>query len=63
MTLRKPSTKQPKPVSRYTVTEPDIEDLEIKRTKTMRNAKELEKKEKTHGMIAQAFEKFFPFYI
>ena len=33
MTLRKPSSKQPKPVSRYTVTEPDIEDLEIKQMK------------------------------
>ena len=52
MTTRQPSTKQPKPVSQYTVTEPDIEDLVVKQMKAMRDARTLPNNTRTQALIA-----------
>ena len=57
MKTRKPrQPKQPNPVSKddTPVVVPDIEDLVLKRMQSMRDAKELKKKEKIQALIAQA---------
>ena len=52
---RKPVNKQPKPASEDApVAEPDLEDLVMKRTQAMHDAKELKKKEQIQALIAQA---------
>ena len=47
MKTRKPSNKQPKLVSQDPAAEPDIEDLVVKRMQAMRDAKELQNKERS----------------
>ena len=54
METRKPSNKQPKPVSQDTGTEPDIQARIAKRMKAMRDAKELKQKTQIQALIAQA---------
>ena len=54
MKTRKPSNKQPKPVSQDVVMqEPDIEDLVVKRMPAMRDAKGHINNERIQALIAQ----------
>ena len=55
MTTRKLSTKQPKPESQYTATEPDLEDLIVKQIKAMQDAKNLKNNEKHESLLPKLF--------